>query len=143
MTDFSIHIETGSALRAKRLRMKRFQRVFGEMRKQIGDEKDAIELLLTNHREMQKFNFKFRKKNKPTDVLSFPSDRRPLMGSIIIDLETAENQARDFSHSFEQECLELFIHGVLHLYGFDHEIAPEADFMSFYESYFVGLSKKM
>lgn len=143
MTDFSIHIEAGSAHSANRLRIKKFRKIFLEMRKQIGDKNDSIELLLTNHNEMRKFNFKFRKKNKPTDVLSFPSDRHPLVGSLIIDLETAENQARDFSHSFEQECLELFIHGVLHLYGFDHEIAPEADFMSFYESYFVGLSKKM
>lgn len=143
MKSFSIHIESSSATIAKKLKAEKFRKIFFEIRGQFGDQKNSIELLFTNHIEMQKFNHKFRKKNKPTDVLSFPSDRQPLLGSIIIDLETAQHQARKFSHSLEQECLELFIHGALHLYGFDHETAPEADFMSFYESHFISLTKKM
>jgi probable rRNA maturation factor len=107
------------------------------MQDQLGQSPQKVELLLTDSADMKTMNWHFRKKNKPTDVLSFPSEMNDLLGSIAIDLETAKKQSKDFRHSLQQECVELFIHGVLHLYGFNHEIGPEADFMSYYEKYFV------
>ncbi|MEO1923813.1 MAG: rRNA maturation RNase YbeY, partial [Nautiliaceae bacterium] len=61
---------------------------------------------------------------KPTDVLSFPLENIPGMplGSIVISIDTAKKGAKEFGHSIENEIKLLFIHGLLHLLGYDHEI---------------------
>ena len=82
-----------------------------------------IELILTTDEEIQKLNKIHRKKDKPTDVLSFPLENiegMPL-GSIIISVDTAKKGADEFGHSIEDEIKLLFIHGLLHLLGYDHE----------------------
>ncbi|MDB5038515.1 MAG: metalloprotease, partial [Bacteriovoracaceae bacterium] len=62
-----------------------------------------------------------------------------LLGSIVIDVDTANSQAVEFKHSLEREIYDLFIHGVLHLLGFDHQTKSEALQMSQYEKYFESL----
>jgi len=83
-----------------------------------------IELILTTDEEIQKLNKQFRNKDKPTDVLSFPLEDAPNtpLGSIVISIDTAKKQAQKHSHSVEEEIKLLFIHGLLHLLGYDHEI---------------------
>ena len=85
-------------------------------------EKD-IELILTTDEEIQKLNKTYRNKDKPTDVLSFPLEEMPGMplGSIVISIDTAKRGAEEFGHSVEDEIKLLFIHGLLHLLGYDHE----------------------
>ena len=82
-----------------------------------------IELILTTDEEIQKLNKEFRQKDKPTDVLSFPLEEMPGMplGSIVISIDTAKRGAEEFGHSLEDEIKLLFIHGLLHLLGYDHE----------------------
>jgi len=82
-----------------------------------------IELILTTDEEIQKLNKLHRNMDKPTDVLSFPLENLPGMplGSIVISLDTAKKGAEEFSHSTEDEIKLLFIHGLLHLLGYDHE----------------------
>ena len=86
-------------------------------------EKD-LELILTTDEEIQKLNKIHRQKDKPTDVLSFPLENMPGMplGSIIISVDTAKKGADEFGHSVNDEIKLLFIHGLLHILGYDHEI---------------------
>jgi len=84
-----------------------------------------IELIITDNTTIQKLNAQYRDKDKPTDVLSFPIDQEipgmPL-GSIIISEAFVHEKADDFGHSYQDEFSLLFIHGLLHLLGYDHEI---------------------
>jgi probable rRNA maturation factor len=67
--------------------------------------------------EMQKLNKKYRKKNKPTDVLSFNFDEGNNLGEIVICPEFIKDNGKDF----KKEVMQVFIHGILHLLGYDHE----------------------
>jgi probable rRNA maturation factor len=71
-------------------------------------------------REVQALNRRFRHKNKPTDVLSFPSLATE-GGDIAIAREIAAENARSLGHSVNTELKILILHGLLHLAGFDHE----------------------
>jgi len=83
-----------------------------------------LELILTTDEEIQELNYTYRKKDKPTDVLSFPLENIPgaPLGSIVISIDTAKKEALKFGHSVEDEVKLLFIHGLLHLLGYDHEV---------------------
>ena len=84
-----------------------------------------IELILVKNDEIQKLNKEHRNIDKPTDVLSFPLEfdfpNMPL-GSIVISIDFVEDKAKEYNHSFLDELTLLFIHGLLHLLGFDHEV---------------------
>jgi probable rRNA maturation factor len=80
-------------------------------------------ILLTNNKEMKKLNNKFRKKNKTTDVLSFPikvkNKNKLYVGDIAISYEIIKNRSKDTNFFFEFD--KMWIHGYLHLIGYDHE----------------------
>ena len=86
----------------------------------------AVTVLLTTDARMQALNREFRRKNKPTDVLSF-SPAEPLEGSdetggdLAISLDIARAQAAELGHSIADEVKILMLHGLLHLVGYDHE----------------------
>lgn len=83
-----------------------------------------IELILTDNDEIAEINREFRGIDKATDVLSFPSDPFPgaPLGSIVISVDKVESVATELGHSQNDELALLFIHGMLHLMGFDHEV---------------------
>jgi len=83
-----------------------------------------IELIFTDNEEMQEINLTTRGMDKPTDVLSFPYDAMPNvpLGSIVISSDFVDEKSKLYKHSFEAEFTLLFIHGILHLLGFDHEV---------------------
>lgn len=89
--------------------------------------KGTVDVLVTGSGEMRMLNQRFRDKNKPTDVLSFPSEcspnghRNPFAGEIAISAEIAMDNARRLGHSGAMEVKVLVLHGILHLAGFDHE----------------------
>lgn len=89
--------------------------------------KKDIELLFVNEQEMKKINFEHRGKDTTTDVLSFPLGDFPHtpLGSIIINVDLAQQKADELAHKFNEEITLLFIHGLLHLLGYDHEIDRE------------------
>lgn len=83
-----------------------------------------IELIITDNNAIQSLNAQYRSIDKPTDVLSFPIDAQiPGMpiGSIVISEPFVLTKADEFGHSYQDELSLLFIHGLLHLLGFDHE----------------------
>jgi len=86
--------------------------------------KGMVNVLLTSSAEMKSLNRRFRGKDKPTDVLSFPADpdvQKQLAGEIAISAEIATKNARSLGHSPAEEVKILVLHGVLHLRGYDHE----------------------
>jgi probable rRNA maturation factor len=85
--------------------------------------KGEVSVLLTTDEGIRALNRRFRKKNKATDVLSFPTDdpRFGSAGDLAISVETAARQAREQGHSLRVEVRVLMLHGLLHLAGMDHE----------------------
>ena len=80
-------------------------------------------VLLTNDKKMKYLNLKFRKKNKPTDVLSFPikikEKKRLYVGDIAISYEIIKKRSKKTNFFFEFD--KMWIHGYLHLIGYDHK----------------------
>jgi probable rRNA maturation factor len=81
-----------------------------------------MNIYVTSSREMQDLNRRYRRKNKPTDVLSFPSRIPGVIGDIAISLEIADTNASILGHPLATEVKILILHGLLHLAGYDHEI---------------------
>jgi probable rRNA maturation factor len=80
--------------------------------------------LITTDAELQRLNRTFRRKDYPTDVLSFPAAPLPKtshLGDLAISWQRAREQAREFGHATETEIRILMLHGALHLAGMDHE----------------------
>ena len=99
---------------------------FDPLLEQIADFLGAgdVELVFVNDDEMRKINHEHRGIDKATDVLSFPYEQVSggLMGSVVISTDTASRVASELGHSIECEIALLFLHGVLHILGYDHEI---------------------
>jgi probable rRNA maturation factor len=88
----------------------------------------GVNILLTGRTEMRALNLRFRKKNKSTDVLSFPSEaafngtgKPRFSGEIVISADIARENGARLGHSAVLEVKVLTLHGILHLAGFDHE----------------------
>ena len=83
----------------------------------------SVEILLTSDDEIRRLNRTFRKKNKATDVLSFPApaEAQGMAGDLAISLDTAARQAAEQGHTLRDELRILLLHGLLHLAGEDHE----------------------
>lgn len=84
----------------------------------------AVNVLLTSNRELRALNSRFRGKDRPTDVLSFPPPLglvNAFAGDVAISAEMAAHNARLLGHSAAEEIKILTLHGMLHLAGYDHE----------------------
>lgn len=83
-----------------------------------------IELIITDNKEIKELNKIHRNIDKDTDVLSFPYEYMPMcpLGSIVISSSHVEDKAKELGHKESDELALLFIHGLLHLLGFDHEV---------------------
>jgi probable rRNA maturation factor len=89
-------------------------------------KKVSLTILLSNNKNIQKLNKKFRNKNKPTDILSFPSEKKynikktPYIGDIVISYEFMNKPKVLSILEFKNKVTKIFIHGFLHLLGYDH-----------------------
>lgn len=83
-----------------------------------------VSLSFVNNREIKELNKKYRGKDYPTDVLSFPLNEEVqgliILGDIIVSIEKVIQQAQEYNHPFEREITYLIIHGMFHLLGYDH-----------------------
>jgi probable rRNA maturation factor len=107
---------------------KLLQRTVNKLLSVSGYDGAELSILFTNDREIQTLNRRYRKKNKPTDVLSFPLLEGPgarfagnALGDVVISVPTARRQAKRQGISLQEEIIRLIIHGFLHLLGYDHE----------------------
>jgi probable rRNA maturation factor len=92
------------------------------------DKEIEISMNLVGEDEIRELNNKYRKKDKVTDVLSFPIEEKPLeesgtwpLGDIFICLSFAKNEAKRENVSIDRKIAQLTVHGFLHLLGYDHE----------------------
>ena len=90
-------------------------------------KKHEFSVLLTSNKKMRSLNFKFRKKNKPTDVLSFPfinlRKKTKYIGDIAISFEIVNQRSKN--SNFFLELDKMWIHGYFHLIGYDHKKIKE------------------
>ena len=105
--------------------------------KKLKKKKIYFTLLLSGEKQIKNLNRKFRKKNKPTDVLSFPfytkkelhkkliNEKEIYLGDIIINFNEIKNKKK--SKNFKIEFNNLWIHGLVHLFGYDHK--KEKDYL--------------
>ena len=82
-------------------------------------KRQEFSILLTNNKKMKNLNLKFRKKNKPTDVLSFQSNDKVYIGDIAISYEIVNKRSK--LSNFFIEFDRMWIHGYFHLNGYDHK----------------------
>jgi probable rRNA maturation factor len=83
--------------------------------------KGQVQVLITSSEELRELNRRFRRKDKPTDVLSFPAIVDGEAGDIAISADIASENAYQLGHSLDEELRILILHGILHLGGHDHE----------------------
>ena len=112
-------------LRNKDLFFKKICNAFPKKYKFL-NKKVSFTLLLSNNKNIQKLNKIFRKKNKPTDILSFPikksiDNKFFYLGDIIISFEFMNRPKTIKLLEFKKKVIKIFIHGFLHLNGFDHK----------------------
>lgn len=112
------------------------ERVGGWLLEQFGLDEGELSVVLCDDAFIQPLNRDWRGKDKPTDVLSFSQregeeadEDDPVLGDVVISLETAARQAAERGHALDHEARVLLVHGVLHLLGYDHEVDDEAEEM--------------
>jgi probable rRNA maturation factor len=101
----------------------------------LGYESYDLSIVLVEDEEITRLNRRYFRRNRPTNVISFPmamSGGAPsavqtrVLGDVVISAETASRQAEEAGRRREEEILFLLIHGILHLVGYDHEGTGEA-----------------
>jgi rRNA maturation RNase YbeY len=110
----------------RKIPSRRLKRVAQVLLRLARREDAELSLVLIGNAEMQRLNARFRHKDYPTDVLSFPAANNlpteaRLLGDVIISVDKAAAQAKEQRRTFDQEMVTLLIHGIVHLLGYDHE----------------------
>jgi probable rRNA maturation factor len=105
----------------------------------LSSHSGQVNFVLMDDEKIRILNRDFRQIDKATDVLSFPyesgewpEEEEKLFGEIFISIDTAKRQAAEKGHSLERELEILFVHGLLHLMGFDHQNDEEENEMEAY-----------
>lgn len=98
-----------------------------------------IEVIVATLEEIHSINLEQRGIDRPTDVLSFPMEEEPFtapadpatgavfLGSMVLCLQKAQEQAHEYGHSIEREVAFLTVHSILHLLGYDHELGEQQE----------------
>lgn len=90
-------------------------------RRRVSTFRKKLVLVFVSKSEIQSLNRKFRKKDKPTDVLSFSSREEETLGELVLCLPILKIQSQEHGLTLKQEMGYMVLHGVLHLLGYDHE----------------------
>ena len=89
-------------------------------------KKVSLTILLSDNKNIKELNKRFRNKNKPTDILSFPTEKKfnvkknPYLGDIIISYDFMNKPKLLTNFEFKKKLIKIFIHGFLHLFGYNH-----------------------
>lgn len=111
---------------------------------EISDKEIEISVSFVSEGEIKSINNEFRGIDKVTDVLSFPQyenaveigrEKYVVLGDVVICLEKAKSQAKEYGHTLEREILYLFTHSIFHLLGYDHMQEDEKSIMRTAEKY--------
>lgn len=98
--------------------------------KDLGCNRGELSILLTGDERIRELNSWYLKRDRPTNVLAFPMTEKNgpepesgMLGDIAVSIDTAGREAGDMGISLNDRVLQLLIHGLLHLLGYDHEIS--------------------
>lgn len=96
-----------------------------------------ISILFCSNKKIKEINKNYRKKDRATDVLSFPYEygTNKLSGEIVISLEKVREQAEEYGHTYQRELMYVLTHGLLHLLGYDHLNDEDKEVMRKKEEY--------
>ncbi|NPB06641.1 MAG: rRNA maturation RNase YbeY [Aquificae bacterium] len=118
-------------LRKRKVKKKELEELLLKALEVLGLKGVELSVYVTDDEEIRRLNRTYRKKDRPTDVLSFPLNERAdgylLLGDIVISQDTAERQAEELGHSLKEEIKRLAVHGLVHLLGYDHEKGGEEE----------------
>lgn len=120
--------------------------------KEVGVKDDYyIDVSIVDNDRIHEINKTYRGIDRPTDVISFAfyddeeekinEDAPNSLGSIIISYQKAEEQAKDYGHSLSREMSFLFVHGLLHLLGYDHMKKEDEEIMFALQDKILGERK--
>jgi len=98
---------------------------FEKMAERVLGKDYNLNLTIVDVKEIQQLNASYRSKNVPTDILSFPLNENT--GEIFICLSESKKEAIKFDREFDNFIGFLFIHGLMHLKGFDHSSTMESN----------------
>jgi probable rRNA maturation factor len=115
--------------------MKNIKKMIQKILTDYDHQKSELNVVLCGNDFIRGLNRDYRKKDSPTDVLSFSQTEgedlgmeiSESLGDVIISIEKALEQSKEFGAGFPEEMARLAAHGTLHLLGFDHEISEEAE----------------
>ena len=107
--------------RRRRVRSHRLRRLLEDAARSVGVSGE-VALVLTRDPALRELNARYRGKDEPTDVLSFPGPGGSAgLGDIVVSIDTAERNARRLGRTLQRELDVLALHGFLHVLGYDHE----------------------
>lgn len=123
-------VDIVSRMRGRKLPLRRIKRTAEKILDFLGESESELSLALVGNAAIAKLNKKYRRKSKPTDVLSFPADAAAkggtaLLGDVVISIDKAREQAKAGGWTLAGEIDRLLIHGIVHLLGYDHERSPK------------------
>lgn len=114
----------GTVPRVPRSEIRRWSRT---ILRRLNRPRAELSLAFVTDPAIRELNRRYRNRDTPTDVLSFPLADEvcpDLLGDVVISVDTLRRQARQRKRSVADELLRLLIHGILHLLGYDHEVSP-------------------
>jgi len=103
----------------------------GEMALDLAEREGEVVVMLTDDGDVRDLNERFRGKDQPTNVLSFPAPENPddHLGDVALAYETCAREAAEQGKSLADHLQHLVAHGVLHLVGYDHDVDADAEIM--------------
>jgi rRNA maturation RNase YbeY len=121
-----VRVEVANRTRRKRPALRTIKKKAGSILALLRQNDTELSIALVGNREIRRLNARYRHKDAPTDVLSFPGDDvfptdHKLLGDVVISVEQAAKQAKQKGRSLDAEVEILLVHGILHLLGYDHE----------------------
>ncbi|HKA32073.1 MAG TPA: rRNA maturation RNase YbeY [Candidatus Binatia bacterium] len=122
-------VDIVSRVRGRKLPLRRIKRTAERILDFLDRSESELSLALVGNDAIAKLNKKYRRKPKPTDVLSFPAETAAngtaLLGDVVISIDKAREQAQAGGWTLADEIDRLLIHGIVHLLGYDHERSPK------------------
>jgi len=127
-----MNIEILNQQKKKRLNINKIKKCINRILKIFGISSKKISFVFCDNEFIKKINKKYFKRNSATDVISFPLNdiyQKDYLGEVIISVEKASLEAKNYNHTFEEELLYYIIHGILHILGYKDYKSKEKEIM--------------
>ena len=124
----AMEIQISSQTETPKIQQGKIEKVLERILEDLDCHDRELSILFTDDDHIAGLNNQYLGRKGPTNVLAFPMDDpregkdiSPMLGDVVISLDTAARESRESGESFEETVYRLLIHGILHLLGFDHE----------------------